>query len=167
MGLEVGCGPGSLSEEVHQLGVEMTGIDRSPAMIARARRQVEGVRFLQGDGMALPVETDGVDVAFAASVVNVVSTPLQLVKEMKRVVRPGGTVSVLFPTPALSREAERIGKDYQLTGLSAAALHTWGGRAPKLECAEGERLFVDAGLLKIRVDRFFEGSVVSLTGTVP
>jgi SAM-dependent methyltransferase len=165
-GLEVGCGPGLLTGQVHERGVEMTGLDRSPAMVERARHNVPECTFVEGDALALPLEDDAVDVGFAASVVNVVPDPQKLVREMVRVVRPGGRVSVLFPTPRLSDDAAGIAQRRGLVGLSAAALATWGSKAPKREPTVIEALFEGAGLLDIRIDRFFDGTVASVTGRV-
>ncbi len=165
-GLEVGCGPGLLTGKVHQRGVEMTGLDRSPAMVARARRNAPACTFIEGDALALPMKDDAVDVAFGASVVNVVSEPEKLVREMVRVVRPGGCVSVLFPTSRLREDAAKISERRRFVGLSAAALAIWGGKAPKREPTVIEALFEEAGLLDIRIDRFFDGTVASVTGRV-
>lgn len=165
-GLEVGCGPGLLTGKAKERGLEMTGLDRSTAMVQRARKNVPGCTFIEGDALALPIEDDAMQVAFAASVVNVVSDPDMLVREMARVVRAGGHVSVLFPTPRLSDDAPAIAKRLGLKGLSAAALATWAGKAPKREPPTIEALFEEAGLLDIRVDRYFDGTVASVTGRV-
>ena len=165
-GLEVGCGPGLLTRQLHERGVAMTGLDRSSAMVARARNNVPECTFIEGDALALPLQDDAVDVAIAASVVNVVPEPQKLVSEMARVVRPGGRLSVLFPTPRLADDAAGLGKRRGLVGLSGAALATWGSKAPKREPTVIEALFERAGLLDIHVDLFLEGAVASVTGRV-
>src|SRR6187401_2434871 len=52
---DMGCGPGQVAQYLHERGVQVTGIDLSPAMIERARRLVPGARFQQGDMTALNV----------------------------------------------------------------------------------------------------------------
>ncbi len=165
-GLEVGCGPGRLAGQLHERGVKMTGLDRSPAMVKRARKNAPECTFIAADALALPLKRDAVDVGFGASVVNVVTDPQTLVNEMARVVRPGGRISVLFPTPRLPDEATKIAQRRNLGGLSAAALATWASKAPKREPAAIEALFEQASLRGIRVDRFFDDTVASVTGTV-
>ncbi len=165
-GLEVGCGPGRLARQLQQRGVDMTGLDRSPAMVKRARENAPECTFIAGDALALPLERDVVDVGFAASVVNVVTDAQTLVGEMARVVRPGGHILVLFPTPRLPDEAAKIAHRRELVGLSAAALATWASKAPKRRPAVIEALFEKASLLDIRVDRFFDDTVASVTGRV-
>lgn len=53
--LEIGCGLGKLTHDLAKRGYRVTGVDRSPSMIRRARRKVnspEGVRFECADAFA-------------------------------------------------------------------------------------------------------------------
>ncbi len=43
--LDVGCGPGTVTAHLHGLGVEVSGVDLSPRMIALARRLHPGLQF--------------------------------------------------------------------------------------------------------------------------
>jgi SAM-dependent methyltransferase len=45
---DVGCGPGTITARLHELGVDAFGIDLSPAMIALARATHPGLRFEVG-----------------------------------------------------------------------------------------------------------------------
>lgn len=45
---DVGCGPGTITARLHELGVDAFGIDLSPAMIELARRNHPGLRFEVG-----------------------------------------------------------------------------------------------------------------------
>ncbi len=164
--LEVGCGPGLLSAQVAKQGVTITGLDRSPAMVRRARENFPEYTFIEGDALSLPLDDDAMDVAFAASVVNIVDAPQKLVSEMARVVRPGGFVSVLFPTPRLADDASEVAKQRGIVGLSGAALSVWGSKAPKRESNAVRALFEECGLLDIRLDRYFHGTIASVTGIV-
>ncbi|HVM61781.1 MAG TPA: class I SAM-dependent methyltransferase [Verrucomicrobiae bacterium] len=51
----MGCGPGHVARYLRDQGVNVCGVDLSPAMVERARRLVPGVEFQQGDMMALGV----------------------------------------------------------------------------------------------------------------
>jgi len=61
--LELGCGTGRISLPLGRAGVPLVGIDRSSAMLARARTRVrrarlaKGVRLIRGDIRVLPFET--------------------------------------------------------------------------------------------------------------
>jgi SAM-dependent methyltransferase len=43
--LDVGCGPGAVSAFLSGLGIDVSGVDLSPAMVAHARRRCPGLRF--------------------------------------------------------------------------------------------------------------------------
>ena len=70
------------------------GIDPSRAQIEFAgnRGGASMARFRTGDAMALPYEDDAFDVAVMALVIFFVPQPEVSIAEMKRTVRPGGTV---------------------------------------------------------------------------
>lgn len=60
--LEVGCGTGRIAVELAAAGHDVTGIDPSPAMLARARRRAEergvAVRFIEGRVLDLQLEPE-------------------------------------------------------------------------------------------------------------
>ena len=94
--LEAGCGTGALSAAIVS-GCDpecLTAIDLSEAFLAKARASVQDSRatFLCGDMQALSVETARYDVAVSALVLNFVPDKVKALREMKRVVKPGGTV---------------------------------------------------------------------------
>lgn len=53
--LDVGCGPGTVSGHLAERGVEIRGIDLSPAMVAHARRRFPGLEFEVGSATDLHV----------------------------------------------------------------------------------------------------------------
>lgn len=67
-------------------------LDNAPAKAAREGLQVE---FQVADALALPFADDSFDVASIAFGIRNVDDPLKCLKEMARVVRPGGRVVVL------------------------------------------------------------------------
>ena len=95
---DLGCGPGQVARYLHERGVQVTGIDLSPAMVERARRLVPEVEFRQGDMTAL----DLLDGAFAGitAFYSIIHIPHeQLVPtftELRRVLRPGGPLLLAF-----------------------------------------------------------------------
>jgi demethylmenaquinone methyltransferase/2-methoxy-6-polyprenyl-1,4-benzoquinol methylase len=96
--LDVASGTGDLAIELArrvQPGGEVIGSDFSEGMLERARRKAPGQRFEWGDALALPY-ADG---EFAAATVGFgarnFSDLEQGLREMTRVVRPGGKVVVL------------------------------------------------------------------------
>ena len=51
--LDVGCGPGYVSEAIRKLGAISTGIDFSEKMVAIAKHMFPGIPFAQGDAQNL------------------------------------------------------------------------------------------------------------------
>ncbi|WP_019812760.1 class I SAM-dependent methyltransferase [Saccharomonospora saliphila] len=51
--LDVGCGPGRVSDFLHRLGVSVSGVDLSARMVAAARRRYPHLRFREGSMTAL------------------------------------------------------------------------------------------------------------------
>jgi SAM-dependent methyltransferase len=95
--LDVGCGTGALAEVIlHHAGPSsVRGMDPSAAFVEYARAYVTDPRatFDVADAQSLPVAAARFDAAVSGLVMNFVPNPLQAVREMARVVRPGGLVA--------------------------------------------------------------------------
>ena len=93
--LDVATGTGDLALELARRGAEVTGMDFAPAMLELARKKAPGLRFEEGDALALTYgdgEFDAVTVGFGAR--NFADLDRGLA-EMTRVAKPGGRVVVL------------------------------------------------------------------------
>lgn len=95
--LDVGCGTGSLTFALlqHASLARVVGIDATESFVlaARARNADPRISFDHGDARALPYETASFDRAFSSLVLHFIPDAAQAVAEMRRVVRPGGTVT--------------------------------------------------------------------------
>lgn len=95
--LDVGCGTGALVKIIAGMTreSEIVGVDPARSFVDYARTQVEDsrVKFEVGDAMQLPFSTASFDQALSLLVMMFVPEPEKAAKEMKRVTRPGGTVS--------------------------------------------------------------------------
>ncbi|WP_344488856.1 demethylmenaquinone methyltransferase [Streptomyces enissocaesilis] len=90
--LDVACGTGVSTEELARSGATVVGIDRSPGMVKQGEHRP--VTLQVGDALALPFDNasfDAVTIMFGLR--NVVDVPAAL-REMARVVRPGGRLVV-------------------------------------------------------------------------
>ncbi|EGX55731.1 hypothetical protein SZN_31429 [Streptomyces zinciresistens K42] len=101
--LDAGCGPGTdlpaLAERVGKDG-KVIGIDRDPAMLARARdRTVElsVVEIREGDVHALPVAAGSVDRAKIDRVLMHVADPADALAQLRHVTRPGAVIGLVEP----------------------------------------------------------------------
>ncbi|WP_433299696.1 class I SAM-dependent DNA methyltransferase [Actinoplanes sp. CA-030573] len=96
--VDVGCGPGRITGPLARLGVQVSGVDLSPAMVEVARREFPGLRFSVGSMLELDL-ADG-ELGGLVSWYSLVHTPRSLLPavfaEFCRVVRPGGHVLLAF-----------------------------------------------------------------------
>ncbi len=160
--LEVGCGPGMLCRHLVGQGYRVTGADASCRMLRRAQRLAPAAEFQLCRLPRLPFGDGTFDAVVAASVINLVDDRRAALAEMLRVVRAGGTLSVLFPLPGFSDAASRTAIARK-GGLSGAALRLWADRAPKLDVADCASDFptLPNGLPELNFH--LSGSVATLT----
>jgi SAM-dependent methyltransferase len=96
--LDVGCGDAALVVALARRGALVTGVDVDPNMLAagRTRAAASGVapHLMQGDIRALPFANDGFDVILAVTALCFMGNAAQAVREMARVLRPGGRLVI-------------------------------------------------------------------------
>ncbi|MCE7988781.1 MAG: methyltransferase domain-containing protein [Caldilinea sp. CFX5] len=166
--LEVGCGTGAIARAVagHSATIKVVGIDRDEAQLTTARRLAQAaglsnLEFLAGEATQLDLADHTFDAAYCRFLLEHLPDPLPVVREMRRVVKPGGWLcayewepgcfSIYPDAPAIEqvwREVYRL--QQQLGG------DPWVGR--KLL-----NLFQQAGLHAIQA----EGRAWSLTAQTP
>lgn len=141
--LEVGVGTG-LSLRHYGPGVEVTGIDFSEDMLAKARQKVaedglERVRELrQMDARTLDFPEDHFDVVVAMHILSVVPEPERVMAEMARVCRPGGVIVVtnhFARDKGLLSVAERVSAPF-------SSLLGWHSDFPMERVTQDDRLRV-------------------------
>jgi ubiquinone/menaquinone biosynthesis C-methylase UbiE len=94
--LEVGCGTGALLAEFPPLTqAEIHGLDISLENARMARRNASKADITCGDGHHLPYPDGFFDIVFCHFLLLWVKSPVTVIREMKRVARPGGAVLAL------------------------------------------------------------------------
>lgn len=173
--LDVGCGPGHLARWLAQRGCRVTGVDRGWRILRMARQWArrEGieVRFERARGQNLPFAGSSFDLTLATSVIYFVEGGEQVLREMCRVTRPGGTVATLDPDRSMSVASMR---EYcaaqRMDPADARKLVAWA------LASEGNRRFAEdelrgllgrCGLVELHLERRLAGMVWFARGQLP
>ncbi len=95
---DMGCGPGQVARYLHDCGAEVIGVDLSAQMIEQARELNPGIKFTQGNMLALKVADE--TWAGIAAFYSIIHIPredvMTALHELKRVLQPGGLLLVAF-----------------------------------------------------------------------
>ena len=97
---DIACGEGYLSVESAHWARRVTGIDRSPDVLKRAkalaeRRGVKNISWKRGDMEHLPLEDASMDIALLSQALHHASNPARAMAEAARILRPGGRALAL------------------------------------------------------------------------
>ncbi|MEU2425467.1 class I SAM-dependent methyltransferase [Streptomyces sp. NPDC007851] len=136
--LDLGCGTGSLALLAAEQGHRVTGVDSSPAMVARARTKLAGhdAVFLLGDAATPPVGERLFDALLVRHVLWALPDPARVLRHWRALLRPGGrfvlvegvwgTVTpVGLPADLLTALLTPLAADVRVERLSEAAV-LWG-----------------------------------------
>lgn len=97
---DLGCGEGYLTIEAARWARQVTAIDRSREVLARAkdlarRRKLANITWKRGDLERIPLRDRSVDVALLSQALHHADRPEQALAEAHRILKPGGRVLVL------------------------------------------------------------------------
>jgi SAM-dependent methyltransferase len=157
--LDVACGTGvvarAAADRVGATG-RVVGLDLNEAMLTVARRLRPGLEWRQGPAEALPFDDEAFDAALSQMALMFFSDRSAAIREMARVVRPGGTVAVLVPGELRAQAAFRPFVDLaaQHAGPDALALLTTYFACGDLDALAGP---FDAAGLEVTVRRTVAG----------
>jgi demethylmenaquinone methyltransferase/2-methoxy-6-polyprenyl-1,4-benzoquinol methylase len=99
--LDAACGTGDLALADRRAGAShVTGLDFSAQMLARARRKAPELEWIQGDLLALPFADGAYDAATIGFGIRNVADLEVALRELRRVLRPGGRLAILEITQA-------------------------------------------------------------------
>lgn len=141
--LDAGCGGGGAASLAAGLGAAVTGLDASEALLAIARERVPAGSFIHGDLEKLPFPDGTFDAALAANSVIFAEDIPQAVRELRRVLRPGGRVAITSWGKPEECEMRAI-----FAGVGAVLPKSPGGGGPFAWSADGALagLLAQAGL---------------------
>lgn len=136
---DIGAGTGFITESLVKKGMKVIAIDQSEAMLQQLQAkfpQRNGVDCRVGEAEELPVESDSVDHVFANMYLHHVENPLDAIKEMARILKPGGQL-VITDMEEYDCYSLRMEHNDEWMGFSEKDMRQW---------------FHEAGLKKIRID---------------
>ncbi|HMM48358.1 MAG TPA: methyltransferase domain-containing protein [Miltoncostaeaceae bacterium] len=103
--LDIGSGTGGPAiylashSGCHLTGVEINEVGVEVARTLAATSDLgDRIEFVQGDGMAMPFADESFDVVTSMNVMNVFADKVALLREVRRMLRPGGTLAFLSGT---------------------------------------------------------------------
>jgi demethylmenaquinone methyltransferase / 2-methoxy-6-polyprenyl-1,4-benzoquinol methylase len=171
--LDACCGTGDLAIAAQRAGGRVTGVDFSQRMLERARAKSDAVEWIEADALALPfaeASFDAATVGFGARNLDDLEGGL---RELRRVLRPGGHVGILEITRphGVLRPFYKLWFDglVPLAGklLPGGSAYTYLPASVRRfpEAKELSELMQAAGFEQVRY-RLFAGGIVALhTGT--
>lgn len=92
--LDVGCGDGVMIYDLQRMNIlgtkcQLTAVDISPKNISVAKKRIKNVEFCIADASSLPFANSSFDFVYSWMVIEHLSHPLDMVKEMSRVMKKG------------------------------------------------------------------------------
>ncbi len=129
--LDIGCGGGFLAEEFAKDRYDVTGIDPSGKSIAAAREHAAksslAIDYRVGRGESLPFRDDSFDIVACCDVLEHVDDPAQVLREVSRVLKPGG----IFFYDTVNRTFRswialiKVWQDWNMIGSAQPNAHVW------------------------------------------
>jgi len=161
--LDVGCGTGELIRRLAGRGWRTVGLDLCEPMLRRAHYKLDGladrVRFTVGDSEHLPFESRSFDVVTCANSFHHYPHQEAVVREFRRVLRPGGQLLLLDGWS--DHFLGRVIYDVVIT-------HVEGGVVRHRDAPDLEAMFRRAGFRNVRQRRTYGFFPILLTrGTAP
>ena len=155
--LDVGCGTGNL---LRRLGSRFVcaGCDPAEEMLQRARARNPGVELKVAPAEKLPFEDDHFDVVLCIEVMRYLADPRTALRELARVLRPGGLALVTFApfaTTTLYPLVNVLTSRVRLPGLTHVRQHFHTVRSI-------ERLLGGAGFGRVEVNARYFGPFIYL-----
>ncbi len=106
--LEIGCGDGDFLVSAESAGWQVTGVEYSPDAAAKARQRLKNGDVKCGELHAAQLPTAQFDLCVISDVIEHVRSPLDFLKEIYRVLKPGG--ALFIATPATDSWSARLMK---------------------------------------------------------
>ena len=152
--LDIGCGTGHQMKRLASMGYAVSGVDGSPEMLGHATRNNPGATLRQADVESLPFDAATFDAVISIEVLRYLPDPRQSIREMARVLKPGG-VAVVTATPVLNLNGYAIINRLATMGLPGfVRLRQYFTTSRRLR-----RQFQDAGFREVQIHGVYWGPI--------
>jgi ArsR family transcriptional regulator len=121
---DFGCGNGTLTTQLARHVRQAVGIDNSPEMLDAAHAHagsLDNLTFHEADLTDTPLDDASVDASLCVLVLTYLEDPAAVIREMRRVTRPGGSV-VVIDLLAHNRDDFRRQMNQQTNGFTPEVL---------------------------------------------
>ena len=115
--LDAGTGTGIGAAAAMTAGREVVGVDAAAGMLAIARREVPGARFVEADYSDLPFPAGSFDVVISVHALHFSVDPVATLAEWRRVTAAGGRLSLSVPAPRAALSYRLYDPIYRRHGL--------------------------------------------------
>ncbi|MFX1519755.1 MAG: class I SAM-dependent methyltransferase [Promethearchaeota archaeon] len=136
---DIGAGTGFITEGLIQRGLNVIAVDQSEVMLQELKIKLQSagkIDYRTGEAENLPVENDIVDYVFANMFLHHVERPLDAIKEMVRILKPGGKLVITDLD------------EHNFEFLKTEQYDRWMG----FKRDDIKRWFIEAGLKEVMVD---------------
>jgi demethylmenaquinone methyltransferase/2-methoxy-6-polyprenyl-1,4-benzoquinol methylase len=162
------CGTGDLAAAIRRTGAEVVGADFAHEMLVRCRRKAPGMPLVEADALRLPFADSRFDAVAVAFGLRNLADPAAGLREMLRVLRPGGRLGVLEFSVPRSPSFRALYHVYLGRIVPAVGDRVSGRSGPYRYLAETVRAFPDPQSLArtIRDAGFAAPRFLPLTGGI-
>lgn len=156
--LDGGSGGGHFSQVANERGAEVTSLDVGENLLAQVAKRCDTRRVL-GSVLDLPFETDSFDIVLSTEVIEHTPDPRQGIRELCRVVRPGGILVLTSPN-RLWQPVVRGATRLKLRTYAGHENFLWAGEASEQVAAAGLTVETLLGFNALPLFRpFFEAAL--------
>ncbi len=136
---DIGAGTGFVTEGIINKGLKVIAVDQSEEMLSQMKQKFKDcdlIDYRRGDAENLPIEKNTVDFVFANMYLHHVEDPASAIKEMVRILKPGGKIAI---TDLDEHNFEFLKTEHfdRWMGFKREDVHNW------LLLAELKNVFVD------------------------